>query len=114
MRSKYDPNVLMMEIALLNKMAGKMSASVDGTEDFKDYQIEIELKGQEQKPLIIRYDSYLKVGPLLISQGDKVFSEDILEKRKDDLGRVMVYYRGQKYASFDNFSAFIKQLCLDD
>ncbi len=113
MSNKHDPILLMMQTALLIKLTGKMAASVDGAEDFKEFRIEIEMKGQEQKPLIISDDRHIKVGIVLITQGNKVFSEDILEKRKDELGRVLVYYKGKKHISFDSFEEHVNWLGID-
>jgi hypothetical protein len=113
METKYDPYLLMLKTAINIKIKEEMSASVIKEEDLKDFKIEFELKNQNQEPLVVTDDPYIKGEPLMILQGNKVFSPDIIEKRKDDLGRVTVYHKGQKHISFDNFEDYINWLGID-
>ena len=113
METKYDSYILMVKTAIKLKIEGKMVVDVIGKENYKDIKIELNLNDQTKKPLVITDDPYIKGDPFLILQEDKVFSSDILEKRKDNLRRVTVYYKDKEYISFDNFDEYINWLGID-
>ena len=110
METKYNPYLLMLKTAVYVKIIDKMSARAIRKEGFKDFKIKIDLNNQNQKPLIITDDQYIKGEPLSFLQGNKVFSADIIENRKNDLGRVTIYYKGQEHISFDNFADYLNWL----
>jgi hypothetical protein len=110
METKYDPYFLMLSTVFNVKKKEEMPARVIRQEGFKDFRIKIDLNNQNKEPLIITDDQYMKGEPLSFHQGNKVFSEDIIEKRKDNLGRVTVFYKGQEYISFDNFADYLNWL----
>ena len=110
METKYNPYLLMLKTAIYVKIKDKTSVRAIRKEGFKDLKIKIDLNNQNQKPLIITDNQYIKGEPLSFLQGKNVFSEDIIEKRKDDLGHVTVYYKGQEYISFDNFADYLNWL----
>ena len=106
----YDPYYLMLSTAFNVKKKEETPSRVMRKEGFKDFKIKIDLNNHNKEPLVIADGQYTKGEPLSFLQGNKVFSEDIIEKRKDLLGHVTVYYKGQEYMSFDNFAEYLNWL----
>ena len=112
MVNEYNRYFLMLITAFNVKNKGICPHRIIRKEGFKDFKIKIELNKQNQEPLIITDDQYTNGEPLSFLQGGKVFSEDIIKKRKDDLGQVTVYYKGQEHISFNNFADYLNWLSI--
>ncbi|MCJ7746925.1 MAG: hypothetical protein MUP27_04210 [Desulfobacterales bacterium] len=104
METKYNPKMLMGRTALNIVEDGK---------DCANYQIEISLIGQNEKPLKIIKDPGKEDDSLLVLQGSMVLFQDALEKAQDRLGEVTVYM-GKPYKEFKSYKDFLEWLGVDD
>jgi hypothetical protein len=103
---KYNPGILMTRVALHYAMEGEMSAFVDH-EDFKKIHIQISKKDPGESPFHIIKDPNRSDATILLLSGTRLMNHGTLEKDKDVLGSVSVFYEGRSSVTFDTFQKFL-------
>jgi len=105
MEEKYDPDRLMMNVAMQIKSVGAMVFSAD-QEDLKKIQIHITLKDPKASPFLIIKDPERSDAAILLLQGTRVKRSNSLIATKDNLAAVTIYYEGKIYRSFPSYEDF--------
>jgi len=107
MEKKYDPNQLLLSVAICFESEGKTLFEVPN-EEIAKYKIEIEIKDSAKKYTI----AMDKKGEVLLLEGVDlsgwIKKHEVLEQNKDNLTAVKIFKQNLEIVKFDTFDDFLK------